>query len=495
MFLDKSFFKNKNIFVVAILIYVITAINSKGYFHADEHFQIIEFSEYKMGHRTAQSLPWEYKAKMRSAIQPGLAFVVQKSLSVLGNESPYTLTLILRLMTAVLALFVIRFFVKQTEKFFTNERSKITYHLLSYFLWFIPFVSVRFSSETWSALLFLLAMALFLRNRKETFLIGIVLGFSFLFRFQIAFAIVGFGLWLIFTQKEKWIFYVQILLPFLFILCIGILIDNWFYGEFVFTPWHYFDLNILQDAASNFGKSPWYFYLQKLLLAPSLIVGIPLTIALIVLIVKQPKNLFIWIFFTFLIGHSIVAHKEMRFLFPMIYFFPILLIHGYLEIKNHLPIWRPARAFFVLLALVNVLGLAVMSQKSAGLGYIELTSFIHKNYKNEAINLIHTPYANPYSPWSEENNIYSEKDMQFVFLDSLLQQDMNAFIENKKNLLVIQKYDLNHDSVNLFLEKGFVEVKHSIPQWIVFVNKIYGGFEEGNVLVLFEQKNKNESNR
>ena len=46
-FFQTSFYKG--IIALAIVIYGITAWNSHGYYHADEHYQIIEFAGEKLG--------------------------------------------------------------------------------------------------------------------------------------------------------------------------------------------------------------------------------------------------------------------------------------------------------------------------------------------------------------------------------------------------------------------------------------------------------------
>jgi hypothetical protein len=44
-------------------IYFLSSIYSLGYYHGDEHFQIIEFMSYKLGLIPKESLPWEFKER------------------------------------------------------------------------------------------------------------------------------------------------------------------------------------------------------------------------------------------------------------------------------------------------------------------------------------------------------------------------------------------------------------------------------------------------
>ena len=98
--------------------------------------------------------------------------------------------------------------------------------------------------------------------------------------------------------------------------------DTWFYGHFVFTPWRYFDANILQGKAAEFGVAPWWFYLQAFVQRALL----PISLALLVLAgvgaYHMRNHVITWAFAAFLLGHLAVGHKEFRFIFPMA--FPLL---------------------------------------------------------------------------------------------------------------------------------------------------------------------------
>jgi phosphatidylinositol glycan class B len=144
--------------------------------------------------------------------------------------NPYSQTIVLRLITAIISLLIIHFFTNTCRKFIAPEYWKI-FLILSYFLWFLPFLNVRFSSETWSGLMLLLSVGMVLRNPKSnsTFLlIGVILGLSFLFRYQIAFAIAGLLGWLIVIKKEKTVSLILISSSFLLLVVLGIIIDSLF---------------------------------------------------------------------------------------------------------------------------------------------------------------------------------------------------------------------------------------------------------------------------
>jgi len=55
------------VLIVALLIYVVTAYFSKGYYHADEHYQVIEFAGLKTGTHSGSDLAWEYRENSRQS--------------------------------------------------------------------------------------------------------------------------------------------------------------------------------------------------------------------------------------------------------------------------------------------------------------------------------------------------------------------------------------------------------------------------------------------
>ena len=314
------------VLAIAFIIYLVTAINSKGYFHFDEHYQIIEFACLKMGINAPSDLAWEYDAQIRPAIQPAVAVAVFSTLHGFGITDVYTLALSLRILTLLLALTAINVFVRSSLSLMEPGAHRF-YILLSYFLWFLPFINVRFSSESWSGIFVILAVALLQGNtsrRKIIFAIaGLFLGISFLCRFQSAFFIIGLLCWYIIVAKESKVNIGAIASGGCVAVLAGFAIDRWFYGAWVFTAWNYFDVNILKGVSSVYGTAAWNYYIGTIFGMPTVPVGCLLLVALCILIYRKPRLLLLWMILPFLILHSVIPHKEDRFLFPLVNFIPI----------------------------------------------------------------------------------------------------------------------------------------------------------------------------
>ncbi len=500
MFQKKSIFElnfHKTVLFFSFIIYTITAYNSNGFYHADEHYQIIEFSGIKTGTHSMNDLTWEFKEAIRPTLQPTLCYLLFSTLNKVGTTDPYTKTFILRLISGLISLIIIRFFVEQTKNKIEEKYVKI-YYLLSYLLWFIPFLSVRFSSETWSGLMLILSLAFYFKQQKEStkpIFIGIALGLSFLFRFQSVFFILPILIWLLTIEKKSILYLLKISFSIFLIFFIGILNDIWFYDRFVFTSYNYFYQNIILDVASSFGKESWDYYFLQLKKLPSIYIGIPLILAISFLLIKTPKNIFIWCIISYVFFHSLIPHKEERFLFPLAFLFPIILISAYQEITNY---FNNRKTIILILNYllgivfisINGLGLIVMSQKSGGLGRMEITKFIHEKYSDKPIHLITCNYSNPYNPWGLPMKFYTDKNIiRTSQLNSISNINDSILSGEVKNLIVIRKIDLNNsESLNTLKKYNFKLIKKSIPDWIEKINTYYKCMNNNDVYLVYSNQ-------
>ena len=499
----KLYFLNKKgafglVVFCAVVVYLVTAYHSHGYYHADEHYQIIEFAGLKLGTHAPNELAWEYNAKIRPALQPTICFLLFEGFQVCGFTDPYTQAFLLRLISSLLAIVVITYFVRKTRHLLTEKKHWNIYYLLSYFLWFIPVISVRFSSETWGGLLFLSALAVFysdINRRIMPYWVGLLLGVSFLLRFQMAFAIAGFGLWLLWVNRSKVDFLLKMLAAFVLVIFMGSFLDYWFYGEWVFTPWNYFYKNIVDGVASSFGTSPWYFYLQKLFSYSSYPVGIAMAISVVLMLFFRPKNVFLWCLVSFVVAHSLISHKEERFLFPMVYLFPFLLTESYSMIDRWIVNGYGKKIFgYILLFLFmvpNVIGLATMAQKSAGIGRMEITRYIHQHYGENPVHLVYCSWSSPYDPWHGlPAKFYLEDCLTGHRINDLCELNDSLLVPDAVNLLVIRKYDRHHAECPEELNHHHLTFEiQSVPKWIEWINGKYQGLDNEHILELYRFDN------
>lgn len=414
----------------------------------DEHYQLVEFAYYKVGKGPEWALPWEYFDKIRPTGQVAVLVLLFNLFDIIGLNDPYIVMAIVRVMSGVLLFCAIYVFRKRTEVVLIGPFSKRIYLFLSYFLWFIPFIAVRYSSETWSALFLLLGTGLALKDRNSRafyWKVGILFGLSFIMRFQTAFYIAPFLLWFVFKSGEfiKSAFFVFIGLS--IVVFVGIVLDSWFYGdEWIITPYRYFVSFKNSSSPTSFAAEPWYFFFKSILYYPGVIVGGAILFFSVFGILSRPKDPIIWATISFIFFHSLVGHKEERFLFPIVFMLPYIMSLGIDFILN-LSKEKVRRVLkvgiFLLLVPVNLFGSSLISITPAGSGKMNFTQYVRRHYGNNPIRVFAPLYGNPYSMWGEFTAYYRENDMEnlrienFIIEDSLYRDDaVNFFMIRKMNL-------------------------------------------------------------
>ena len=313
----------------ALPLFVVTAWFSVGYNHPDEHFQVLEFCFYKLGLVEAKDLPWEFAAQCRTSVHPFLAYCICKGLFTLGIFNPVWAAFLMRLMAGLLSWWVTaKLVVKLLPKFSTDLGKKL-FVGCSFFLWFVPYLGVRFSAENLSASLFLLAVMWIvdlnenqgLKKYALPLLAGCVMGFVFFTRLQMAFAMVGLGIWMIFYQKTSLRNWVLLILGASVAVVASLAADHWMYGKWLFTPYLYFHTNIVQHVAEKWGVFPWYYYIVLFVQMAIPPISIVLPFFFIRGLRKNLTDVFVLITLAFLAGHFAIGHKEMRFLYPLSFAF------------------------------------------------------------------------------------------------------------------------------------------------------------------------------
>jgi phosphatidylinositol glycan class B len=327
--------------VVFLIPLLICSYFSVGFHHFDEHFQILEFANYKMGYCSAADLPWEFGAQIRPTLQPWITVFLWKIYLCSLEFNPYHFAFFLRFLTAVLSVIAMvgirRTFIDPKDA----ERIK-WYYRFSFLLWFMPFVMVRYSSETWSALFLAYGLVFtFSRHKIANYIIaGILFACSFWFRFQIAFALFGLALWILMYKLKEWQRILGILIGFTTMSLIFYKLDGAFYQSSVFTPYQYYYYNIVLKVAENFGTFGLWYY--PVMAAIHLIPPISLLVEFLILkfLYNHKSDVISWIIFFFLMPHFFISHKEFRFLFPLFVFLPYTFVKSMHLIKKLEKDWK-----------------------------------------------------------------------------------------------------------------------------------------------------------
>ncbi|MBN4065989.1 hypothetical protein JYT51_01495 [Candidatus Amoebophilus asiaticus] len=477
--------RGKNIYIISIIILVLTTIFSLGYHHFDEHFQILEFAGLKLNLTTASNLPWEYHNQMRSSIQPAIVVYVHKFFGLFGVDNPFTITIFLRLISASLSFFSMWLIYKVYCKKISNQILSNWYLVLSFLLWFLVYINVRFSSENWSGTIFIIAFALFFSKKKQNALsylsIGLILGFSFLFRYQVGFLIAGFLAWIIVIKKEKLLNIIYLIFGITLVILLGILLDKWYYGQWTITAWNYFEQNILRDKVSSFGVDPWWYYIEKFFIQAIPPFSILFILSTVLIFTFKKKSPITWSILPFLAVHFIIGHKEIRFLFPIVGFLPIIAIKGLEVIQQKfvrdLFTKRYLRLFMKGFFVVNFLFLIIITFRPAD-SQISLYRTIYNQYKTPT-----TLYFIDKNPYHRVLNInyYKRKKMEIRQINTL---DSISNLPDRTSLIVFrqQKMPLGFEKKNKLIYSTF-------PEWIMKFN-FNNWVERTNVWYVYELENE-----
>jgi GPI mannosyltransferase 3 len=462
---SRHFINTNYIYILSILALLITAFFSSGYHHFDEHFQILEFAGLKLNMTVAANLPWEYTYQMRPAIQPAIVVLVFKFFNVFGVNNPFTIAFVLRLLSAAVAFMGMFLIYKSFCQTILNYTLKLWFSLLSFFLWFMIYDNVRFSSENWSGSIFLIAFSLIyikkIAGKRLYLFIGMLLGLSFLFRYQTGFLIAGFILWHLLVKKNIGNT-VLLILGVMILFGSGILIDRWFYGNWTLTVWNYFNQNILQNRVSDFGVRPWWYYTERIFIQGIPPFSLVYIASFVLFFIFKRKDLLTWTLLPFLLIHFIIGHKEVRFLFPVIGFLPIIIIKSVEIIQER---WNGTfleqkliKKFAGLFWAINLIFLIIIAFTPAD-GQISLYKKVYLEYKSSS-----TLYYTTDNPYNRvlDINFYKRADLEIVKIDSVRNISLNG---NRKQLFATKDKTLLND---IRAKKRLVY--SSFPEWFRFFN-------------------------
>jgi phosphatidylinositol glycan class B len=417
--------KQRKIIFFSVIIFILTAWFSEGFYQWDEHFQVIEFAGLKLGLTDESSLPWEYAAQMRPAIQPLIFYGLYRTSWFLGITDPFFISFLIRFISASVSFLSIFLLFKLYVTRFEHQKLQTAFLLLSFLLWFSVFNSVRFSSEGFGGRIFIIGLALYLMKDKHSysdyFLTGLLLGVAFLIRYQIAFMLAGFAAWLIFIHKISIKNFAVFCIALIMIFFTGILIDRWFYGEWVLTAWNYFHQNIMLDKASGFGIHPWWFYFEYIFVNAVPPFSLIYILAVLFYVIYKPKDIITWIIVPFLAVHFIIAHKEIRFLFPLLGFLPVMIISSAeMILKKTGDQWMENRAVKIFVKMfwyTNLIMLGIVMFKPAD-NHISVYKKLYYDYPGQTI-LYYTD-DHPFNRVSKVNlNYYKRKNLHVEHIDSI----------------------------------------------------------------------------
>ncbi len=479
---------DRRVFALAVVVYLCAAWFSTGFHAADEHYQLIAFAEAKLGNQPIDQMSWEYDARIRSAFMPSLCLAVFKGASAVGLNDPFALSFLLRLLTALFALWAIRCFVGAVRGNVPPGLWR-PFLLLSFFLWFLPFLGVRFASETWSGLFVVLALAALLSPKASAtrhLQTGLLLGLAFLCRPPTLALAAGIVLWLVVVKREHFKGVLQLLAGIVLMIVAGVALDSWFYGEATFTAWNYLQVGVGGHEDHPFTPFAWWYYpawIVKYGIPP---IGFVILASFATLILFRPKSILVWLIVPFLVLHLSLAHKDLRFLYPIAFLLPLLLVQTWsVWVERNVLKTVPSKATkFILgvVATVNLVALLVVITSPAGRGRTRLASVIQHRYSGKEIHLNYV---------ADKTTVWDIRIPRFYlppsYSDALITDPCLPLHHTDDAVeLLITDQPLPRCSQNTDLQWN--QVEYALPRWKEWALKAYDLEDVRPVWVLYERR-------
>ncbi|WP_288845067.1 hypothetical protein [uncultured Alistipes sp.] len=341
--LKKNLCSRRGILLAGCALTLLYAFFSHGYYHHDEHFQILEYACMKLfGTPTSDHLAWEFSLMMRSGMQPFIVWCLGRVLLALGVYSPYLLIFVLQLLCGAFSVAALLVFGRAVRDELGDERQERIYLALGLLLWFLAYLHVHFSAEMMAGNMLLLLAAATLRylssDARHEFrwglLLGALAGATFVVRYQTGFALLGYGLWLLLFRR-RWKLYAGMVPGVAVLLAFGLLTDRWLYGEWTLTPVNYLRENILNGHMLKFGVEPWWYYFTASLAESGVLFGLLVWAAMLRYFWRQRRSVVTWMLVPFLLVHFFMGHKEIRFFFPVLFFAPYFITLFFRDLLPH----------------------------------------------------------------------------------------------------------------------------------------------------------------
>jgi len=317
---------------LGLLLILVAAVRSEGFHHPDEHFQVLEFAGAKLGRTPWSALPWEHRYQMRPWLQPGLYTLGARGLTALGVDDPFAWAFAFRLFSGLLAWLGLVGLALCSGRWFSEpaaRRIAIRALVLTYF---VPYLAVRTSAESLSTSCVVLALSVIVLRGDAArpglaVATGALLGLACALRYPTGVVVASIFAWLVLVGRAPARRLGWILLGMGSVLALALAVDRWGYGEWTLAAWNYAFRNLGEDrAASEFGSLPWYGYLLVLARGPFAPLNLLLAVVVVVAWVRHPRHLLTWATAPLALVHCALAHKELRFLFPIATLSPLLLV-------------------------------------------------------------------------------------------------------------------------------------------------------------------------
>lgn len=302
------------IWSIALILRLNEASRTSDLVHPDEIFQTLE-----PAHRLAYGygvVTWEWRTGVRSWVFPALLAGIMKATAWLSQGSTGYL-LSIRFLLSFFSLVSVWFAYSWAKRVSGTEAAMIGAGMSAVWYELVVFAPSALTEVVAShCLLPGLYVGMYgdhFSEKKRMLLVGVCCGLAMSLRIQLAPAVLfAIAYFCYHNWRERWApLTLGLSMP---LLAFGVV--DWITWSHPFHSFYaYFWVNLIEGRSTAYGIQPSYWYLLVLIshLGP----------IMILCLMGARKSIFLnWLSMLILIPHSLVPHKEVRFLYPLI---PLLL--------------------------------------------------------------------------------------------------------------------------------------------------------------------------
>lgn len=433
----------------------IWAVLSQTWYVPDETWQSVEVASKVVWDRGV--LTWEWDKSIRSSLHPTIFIIIFKILALIHLDYQWVVVLVPKVMTGILtalADYAAFTMIKRRE----GSSCAAWFLLLLQTNWFSLYSGSRTIINTLETSLFCLGLSMFSNPLYLS-----IASLSVMLRPTIAIPWLPICLvhLLSVLKHNGLVRVIQLsILPIITVILM-LLLDSMFYGFWTVTPYNFFQVNILHNLGQFYGTHPSYWYLTHALVP---ILG-PILVPAVLGLPRSPTTLVMLPVFFTITFLSILPHKEMRFLQPIL---PLLLYSA----ARYLSSWAnrtPNSTWVLCMFLINIpiaLYLSLIHQR----GTVDVSLWLGSSGQRSAMFLMpchSTPlYSHVHSNMSlsfltcepDFSHTPGYRDQAETFYSAPLPWLEQAFPENKLNNMPDSfiMFDVLESEVKLFLTgRGF----------------------------------------
>jgi phosphatidylinositol glycan class B len=338
----------------ALALRLVVAWRSQHIGYPDELFQYLE-----QAHRLVYGygfVPWEFRFGVRSWLLPGALAALLEALRAIGLNHPTAYIPALKSILAVLSVSIVYASFTSGRNLFCEQTGRIAAVFAA--IWYELLYSSTFATPEvlgGSAIVVALALVTGPPTTGRAMLVGFLLGVCVALRLQYAVPAAALGVIVVKWWRLRHALTVTASSTAI-LACSGML-DAWSWGTPFVSYYNYVVFNTVYGVGDIFGQRPMFWYIYWLTLVSAGLHAIAIGYG--VLIWKRCWPILL-VVACILVPHSLVSHKEYRFVFGVLPLLLVLLADAIVNGLSRLPKfrgkWPIAIAAF---AVISGLGCAI----------------------------------------------------------------------------------------------------------------------------------------